>query len=56
VVVVVNSPAIGFAPGDYFIRYGWWQYHLNNSSPHQNDLAKKLNHESKDVGKKRKMI
>ena len=22
-VVVANSPALGFAPGNYFIRYGW---------------------------------
>ena len=52
-VVVANSPALGFAPGDYFIRYGWWYFHRNNPAPHENDLAKKLNHESKGMGKKR---
>jgi len=33
-VIVANSPVIGFALGDYFIKYDWWHFRLNNPAPH----------------------
>jgi hypothetical protein len=38
--IVAISLAHGYAPGDYFVKHGWWYFHLNNPKPHKNDLTK----------------
>jgi len=48
-VIGTNSLIPGFASIDYFIIHGWWHFHLNNPSPHENGMTNKLLPESKGM-------